>query len=540
MQKIYPIITRKILVVLAFIVFTAQLSKTQAVYVPYSYQFYQKFNDDVYSVNTSMHTSLKPYLLDSTILNKYNAIMNLGVDTNYKAWMLRKIFNEHVFDVKTNEYTFYADYLTDMELGRDFNSNYTTGINTKAYQLGGTVGDNFSFYSSGYENQGRFPTYIYDYIKQTHFIPGQAYDRDDINIQNTTADWSYVTAFISYTPIKQLNITLGEDKTFIGDGYRSLLLSDYAAPYPMLRATATVGHVQYMFMVADMEDILLPKYDTYGNNRRKVDAFHYLDWNVTKRFSLGFFNAMVAAQSNDVGQRHPFDFNYVNPVLFASSFGPSTPYKDNVLSGFTGKYKIFDKTAIYAQLLIDRFKASDFFSGNNIDNTNGYQIGIRGADLFKVKDFNYLFEYNTVKPYTYASQQSISSYTDYGESLADPLGANFKEMIGILSYTIGKFDFQEEVDIATYGLDATGQDNGKNLTLPFDPATITSVSTGQGIYTHLYYSEGTISYLINPKYNFRIVGGTVLREQQNSTGTQKTAWVTFGIKSSFRSLYHDF
>ena len=209
MQKIYPIITRKILVVLAFIVFTAQLSKAQAVYVPYSYQFYQKFNDDVYSVNTSMHTSLKPYLLDSTILNKYNAIMNLGVDTNYKAWMLRKIFNEHVFDVKTNEYTFYADYLTDMELGRDFNSNYTTGINTKAYQLGGTVGDNFSFYSSGYENQGRFPTYIYDYIKQTHFIPGQAYDRDDINIQNTTADWSYVTAFISYTPIKQLNITLG-------------------------------------------------------------------------------------------------------------------------------------------------------------------------------------------------------------------------------------------------------------------------------------------------------------------------------------------
>jgi hypothetical protein len=38
----------------------------------------------------------------------------------------------------------------------------------------------------------------------------------------TTKDYSYATAILSYTPIKQLNITLGQDKTFIGDGYRSI------------------------------------------------------------------------------------------------------------------------------------------------------------------------------------------------------------------------------------------------------------------------------------------------------------------------------
>jgi len=541
MQKIYPTPVKKILYLLTVILFYAQISKAQdAVYVPYSYQFYQKFNADVYSVNTSLHTSLKPYLLDSTILHKYNELMDLGVDSTRKTWFSREFFNEHLIHSETKDYTFYADYLTDMELGRDFNYKVLTAVNTKAYQLGGTVGNNFFFYTSGYENQSKFPDYLYDYIEQIRFVPGQAYDRDNTNSYDSPVDWSYVTAIVSYTPIKQLNITLGQDKTFIGDGYRSLLLSDVAATYPLLRLTATVGKVQYMMMVADMEDINLPKYDTYGNNRRKMAAFHYVDWNVTKRLSLGYFDALIAAGANDQGVRHPFDANYVNPLIFTSSIGPSTPYKDVTLNGFTAKYKIFDKTAIYGQLLIDRFKASDFFSGNSADNTNGVQLGIRGADLFKVTGFNYILEFNTVKPYTYAAQQSISSYTDYSQSLADPLGANFKEFIGILSYSIGKWDFQGQANYATLGLDAKNSDYGQNVTLPFDPSTVASGSTGQGIKTNLYYGEGTISYLINPKYNFRIVGGLVLREEENSLSTTKTTWITFGVRSSFRSLYNDY
>jgi hypothetical protein len=513
---------------------SAQISRAQSDYLPFSYQFYQKFNAEVYSVNTSFHTSLKPYLKDSVINHRYDQLMQLGVDSNYKSWVLRKLFNEHLFDERTKEYTFYADYLPDLQLGRDFSDKVTTYLNTRGYQLGGTIGDKFSFYSSGYEDQGRFPTYYDNYIRQIHFVPGEAYDRD--NLSSTTADWSYVTAIVSYTPIKQLNITLGEDKTFIGDGYRSLLLSDYAANYPLLRLTANLGPVQYMMMWANLEDMLLPKYDSFGNNRRKWAAFHYIDWNVNKRFSVGFFNAVIAADANDQGQTHGFDANYINPILFASSLGPKTPYSDNVLAGFTSKYKIFDKTAIYAQLLLDRVSESQAPA-----NTGGYQVGIRGADLFKVKNFNYLFEYNTVKPYTYSSPQVITNYTDYSQPLGDPLGANFKEAIGILNYSIGKFDFQGEAEYATFGLNpATGGVNyGQDVTLAI-PATLPSDYTGQGIHTKFYYGEGTISYLINPKYNLRLEGGALFRDENNALGDKKTTLLTFGLRSTFRDLYHDF
>ena len=78
--------------------------------------------------------------------------MNRGVDSSRKTWIVRKIFNEHVFDVKTKEYTFYADYLPDLLIGSDFSDKRTTNLNTRGYQLGGTIGDKFSFYSSGFEN----------------------------------------------------------------------------------------------------------------------------------------------------------------------------------------------------------------------------------------------------------------------------------------------------------------------------------------------------------------------------------------------------
>ncbi|MDB5089959.1 MAG: gliding motility protein RemB [Mucilaginibacter sp.] len=532
---------RKLIILVIIVAFSVNLSKAQSVYLPYSYQLDQKFNSSVYSLQSSLHTSLKPFLIDSTLSPTYNAIMNRGVDSSRKSWIVRKIFNEHVFDVKTKEYTFYADYLPDLLIGRDFSDKITTNLNTRGYQLGGTVGDKFSFYSSGFENSAKFAGYYNDIVNSYAFIPGQAYNRSYHGQPTGSQDWSYVTAIISYTPIKQLNITLGTDKTFIGDGYRSLLLSDFSANYPLLRLTANLGKVQYMMMWAYLEDINLPKFDSFGSNRRKWAAFHYLDWNVTNRLSLGFFNALIAQEADDNGKFHGFDANYINPLFFSSSLGPSSAQPDNVLVGFTGKYKIFDKTAIYGQLLIDNFKASDFFSGsNNMDNTNGVQLGIRGADLFKVKSFNYLFEYNSVKPYTYASPQAITSYSDYSLPLGDPLGANFREFIGILNYSIGNFDFMGQVNYAKYGLDPANMNFGKDPFKATTSASTTTTSIGQGIPTTLRYAEGTVSYLINPKYNLRFELGGLIRDEKNDAGSRKTTQITFGLRSTFRSIYHDF
>jgi hypothetical protein len=538
----YSYLHKKVLFLFFVFLLSSVSVFAQLIYQPYSYQFYQKLNSDVYNPSTKNHTSLKPYFINdsSWLKHSYDSLMQVNGSGEGKSWFHRALFNQHLFDVKHTDYTFYADYLTDFGFGREFIDGKNTNINTRGVQLGGTIGSKFFFYTDIYENQGKFANYEATYIKATGMVPGQAPDRA-VNGQTTvvnSSDWSYSTALIGYEPCKALSVVLGVDKTFIGDGYRSVLLSDYSASYPLLRATINLGkNVQYMAMWAYLDDLAATRFDfnTSGaNDRRKWAVFHYIDWSVTNRASVGFFNALIAAETDDFGNRHGFDANYINPVFFSRSIGPSGGIADHTLFGFNAKYKVLDKTTVYGQLLFDQ-------ATNTATNRNAFQIGLRGSDLFKVSKLNYLFEYNTASPYTYATQYPIVNYSQFNEPLAHPFGGNFKEYLGIMNYSAGKFDLQGQLTYAQYGLNTIGVNYGKDITLPdnaFIP--IGNSSTGQGLATTLKYAEGTVGYMINPKSNFRIEAGALLREEKNSVTDTKTVLITFGLRSSFRNLYHDF
>lgn len=527
---------KRIFTSILLLILFAVVAKAQVQYQPYSYQFYQKLDNAAYAPSNTLHTSLKPYLItDSSAMRPlYDSLLELNVDNKGKSWLNRILFSGHLIDVKNKDFTFHLDYLPDLQIGREFSEPKTVLLNTRGYQLYGTISSNFFFYTSGYENQGKFANYEDAYINKVKMIPGQAYDK---SYGKTTKDWSNVTALIGYSPTKAISVVLGEDKTFIGDGYRSVLLSDYASAYPLLRLTADLGkNVQYMIMWTYMEDQNAMQFNSFSNNRRKWGAFHYIDWNITNRASVGFFNALIAEEANDQGQAHGFDVNYVNPIFFVSSMGPAKPAPDHTLLGFNGKYKVLDKTTIYGQFLFDQATSS----GNN-GGRNSWQLGFRGSDLFKISKLNYLFEYNTSKPYTYSNQYPIVNYAELSEPLADPLGANFKEFVGILNYSLGKFDLQGQINYARYGLNTGTINYGKDITLP-DNVNLPLVTgaTGQGLITSLKYAEGTISYLLNPKYNLRIEVGGLIRQELNSQTDTKTTMITFGLRSTFRNLYHDF
>jgi hypothetical protein len=525
---------KKIFTCLFFLYLFAGVARGQLIYQPYSYQFYQKLNPEVYSPSTNLHTAVKPFLIgDSSPVRKhYDSLMYTNPADKQKGWIYRKIFDEHLFDEKEKDYTFFADYLTDLQAGTDLINKKSVWLNTRAYQIGGTIGNRFFFYSSGNENQGKFANYENNYINQTNIIPGQAYNRSFTG----QTDWAYVTALIGYQATKSLNIVLGEDKTFIGDGYRSVLLSDFAANYPLLRITADFGkRVRYMAMWAYMEDQTAPEFNAFYNNRRKWAAFHYIDWNITNRASIGFFNAVIAEEANNKGQLRNFDINFVDPLYFSSSFGPSGDVPDHTLAGLNGKYKVFDKTTVYGQFLLDQ--ASTGSKKSNM----AVQLGLRGSDLFKVSKLNYLFEYNSAAANTYSNQNPIVNYTELNESLGHPYGNNFEEWLGIINYSVGRFDFQGQFNYARFG-NSNGNFTYVNSLIQFDNIVTPPGAdfNGQGLPATLKYAEGTVAFVINPKYNLRIELGGLYRQEKNVHGDLKTGLITIGLRSSFRNLYHDF
>lgn len=527
-----------------FLIFVVNQLNAQSQYQPYSYQYYQKLNKAVYNSETRFHSSLKPFIVDDSLLvDRYNVLLNTGVDSARTSWVIRKLFNEHLIQVSKPNYTFYADYLPDLMIGKDFSGDQNVWLNTRGYQIGGSVGKNFSFYTSGFENQGQFAAYYTDYARNINVVPGQSFNRDyGSNRGKTSLDWSYATAILSYTPIKYLNITAGYDKNFIGDGYRSMLLSDVSSPYPFLKLTGNLGNVQYMALWTAMQDPSVPKLSYDAGNRKKGGVFHYLDWNVNNRLSVGFFDAIIWGETDDLGNQRGFDWGYANPIIFLRPLEASSGSPDNSVIGFTAKYKINKGIVAYGQFMLDEFESSSFFTSNGSPrNKYAWQLGIRGADILKVDNLNYLLEYNTAKPYTYTGRTSIVSYTSYSEPLAHRLGANFRELIGIGNYSWKRLDFTAQIQYAKYGLDFNGQDYGKNLSIPYSKAIkLLGNFTTQGLRTDLYYAEGKVAYVINPKYNLRFEVGGIYRRETNALGSKNASLATIGLRSSFRNLYSDF
>lgn len=507
--------------------------------LPYEFYSNQKLDDKIYNRKENFHSAIKPYFIDDSIFSSEINLYKINIQDSLRhSYLRRKLTEEHLIEFKTKEYQGFIDYVPDLQIGKDFSNDMNTYLHVRGFQIGASIGNKFSFYTSAYEAQSKFPTYLLNYINKNKIIPSQT--NDNFGSGRVIKDYSLITTTISYTPIKYLNITLGQDKNFIGNGYRSMLLSDVSTNYPFLKLTGNLGNVKYMSMWAQLQDLTAPQFSYENGFRKKWGVFHYLDWNITKRLSLGFFDSVIWNDTDSLGKRG-FDFSYLNPISFLRPVERQNGSPDNALIGFNGSYKLKGIT-VYAQLLLDEFSAKHVLSGDGWwANKSGVQFGLRGYDLFGMKGFRYLTEFNSARPYTYAGRSSLTNYGHYNQALAHPFGGNFKEWVTMLGYAIGRFNFSSEIDLAKYGLDKTGENLGKDIFKSYETrAQELNNKVAQGLSTDFTFLNFKTAYLLNPKYNLRIELETTYRNEKNNQFNNTTNWVTIGLRTGFRNIYYDF
>jgi len=512
----------------------------------YSFDQSQKYNNILYNTNSRFHTSSKPFLFKTEMLNRKYSLesSNPSSSTN---WIMRKLFNEHLIDVEKDDHTFYLDFLPDFQMGSELidTDKRTTWMNSRGIQAGLTIKDKFTFHTAFFENQAVFPNYLDKYIAETGVVPGQssAKGRD-----KKTKDWMYATASLTYEFSPYFQLTTAYDKNHIGDGYRSLLLSDFSSNYTHLKFTGQIGNVQYTSIWAYMNDPMNPRLDSLDSGGRfgdgiKYGAFQYIDYNATNRLSIGFFQSVVWANRNQAGYRG-FDFNYLNPgVLLRPVENNNRTSPDKMFLGLNAKYKVLRNITAYGQFLLGEFTSKEFFAGNGYaHNKWGAQFGLRGFDVFGVPNLHFLSEYNMVKPYTYQHFVSISNYSNNGEPLAHPKGANFREFLLTANYSWNRFNFSGKGMLSTYGTDPDVETNmGGDIFQSYN--TIPNLygnTIGQGVKNNLYFADFRAAYVLNPKYNLRLELGYTQRYRKiEGDITQKSGVINFGLRSSFRNFYGD-
>ncbi|MDT0555225.1 gliding motility protein RemB [Patiriisocius hiemis] len=524
---------------------------TSVINIPLSHHNYSLFDPALNRVGQNNHTAQKPFIYSE--VNKYYNFEaeNAKLLKNKESWFGRKFWDEHMVTIKGEDYWITLDPGVDLQVGKDFDQEIDTYNNTRLVYAQGGLGKNFNFFAVVRESQGRFADYFNRFAEARKpdggnpaIIPGQGIAKD---FRTDSYDYPIAEGHISYSPSKWINIQLGHGKNFIGDGYRSLLLSDNASPYPFFKLNTTFWKLKYTNTWMSLRDVR-PEVTADGSFRTKYVASHYLSYNVTKRLNLGFFESVIWQNDNDRG----FDFNYLNPVIFYRAIEFSTGSRGgNALIGLSAKYKFTDRVNAYAQLMIDEFSSGDIFGGEgSFKNKIAHQIGVKYYDAFGVQGLFLQGEYNRVRPYTYSHNTIVLNYGHNNQSLAHTLGANFYEFVGVARYQNGRifgdakvvyakrgFEFNTTEDSFYYGSSIYGTEDNRISDLGNE---IT-----QGNTTDFFHTEILGGYLLNPATNLKVYGSVIFRNFSPNENTQdvfknNTTWVNFGIRTDLFNWYYDF
>jgi hypothetical protein len=503
----------------------------------------QKISKDSSSNNTLLnYTCFKPFIVspEHQVIDKS------------KSWGYRKYRKESLFIVNDTADKFYLtfDPLFNFEGGMDVadSSGEKLYKNTRGFLVRGNIGTKFAFESTFYETQATYAQYIDDYIASTGsvnlgyaIVPGQGRPKD---FRDNGYDYSMASGYVSYTPSSIINIQLGHGKHFIGDGYRSLLLSDNSYNYPYARVTTSFRNLQYTNLYTsfmNMKDGGRTPVNIERMFQKKVGSFQMLTANLFCRLSLGIFQGMIF-ESADTTNRQHVNFNAFDPIIGVNTAVYGLHNKNNIVLGSTFKLKITNTISVFGQYMLDDIATKS--NKTSLGNKSGYQIGVKYFDAFKVKNLHLQAEFSSVRPYAYSANIPSQSYTHFGQALAHPLGANFKEVVGFINYRVKRFFVELKLNYAVKGSDSSKYNYGGNVLKPDNvfPATQNtgSITLIQGVNNTIMYQDFHMGLLVNPSTNFNVIFGITNRILKTDNTKNNTQYVYIGIRTSLSNFYYDF
>lgn len=527
---------------------------SQSSYLPLNPQYFQGI--DRYEIlngyiSSDFHSSVKPYtrksvanfadslLADSSFKKSKRDAFNLSFlrndswewsetntcDSKKPAlkWLYRK--QSDAYHVSTPDFDLHVNPVVYFQVGREFSNSTATTINTRGMEIRGMIDRKVSFYTFFTDNQALLPSYVMAFRTQRLVIPNEGFNK---NFKTNGVDFLSARGAFNFNITKHIALQFGHDRNFIGNGYRSLVLSDFASPYTFLKLNTKVWKLNYMNLFTEMNaqytigDRLYPK---------KYMAFHHLSLNLLKNLNIGVFESIAfAGRGKDTTKHGQFDLTYLNPIIFYRSVEQQLGSSDNALLGMDIKWNFLKHFSLYGQLLLDEFVFREILAGDGWwANKQALQMGMKYINVAGIKNLDIQGEMNIVRPFTYAHKNGYTSYTHYNQPLAHPLGANFVEMIGIVRYQpINRLQLTAKAFMVKMGTDTGTVNNGGDIFKDYTQRNSQEYGykLAGGVQGNLILVSFTASYML--RHNFFIEYSQTLRKYDSAIDAQDTN-TTFAV-----------
>lgn len=545
---------------------------SQSVNVPIDRNYYHQIDRlDILSVEQEepLYTGVKPFQRKSVAQIAENAARDSSinskvsrttidylitdnweyVDTSYGS-SKRSILNffykskNDLYHHQGMDFNVHVNPVLYLSYGTESASDVNTFVNSRGAEIRGMVDEKIGFYAFLTDNQAIFPEYVHKQINGFSAIP---HDNFWKNFKENGVDFFTARGYISTQATKHINVQLGYDKNFIGNGYRSLILSDYAGAYSFLKVVTRVWKINYTNLFADMTANLQtsanggPPID--GLYPKKFMTFHHLGVNIGKHLSIGLFESVIFQRGDSLGKNAGYEMGYFNPIIFYRAIEQNFGSDDNALLGMDYKLNMAKHLSLYGQVVLDEFKLNELKDGTGWwANKYGVQTGLKYIDAFSISNLDLQVESNIVRPYTYSHGVPSTNYGHYNQPLAHPLGANFNELVGIMRVQpIPKISLTAKGFYIKTGRDTTASNWGGNIFLSNkDREQNFGNSIGQGIGSKIYLIDFTLSYML--RHNMYLELKQLVRKEDSEIDAldQSTSFTSFSLRWNIAERLHEF
>lgn len=437
------------------------------------------------------------------------------------------VYRPALFAHYSDDFFVHVNPVLALEVGRERADSNLLFANIRGADVRGWIARKvgFAFYVT--ENQRFAPLFVRQWVDQHDAVPYHGYFKE---FKNGGVDYLDAAGHINLTAARFIGIQFGHGKHFMGNGIRSLALSNFSNDYLFLRLQTQVWKISYQNLYMDLtanfqrgaDRLLSPKYA----------AFHHLSVNVSSFVNVGVWEGVVFHRNRG------FELHYLNPVIFYRSVEQGLGSPDNTMLGMDYRLNLLRAVQVYGQMIVDDFnfqysKGQQGYWGNKY----AVQQGLRWVNAFLVRNLDVQAEWNYVRPYVYSHADTLASYTHYNAPLAHPLGANFNEWIVQASYQpIFPLRFSAIGLLTHQGVDSAGSNWGSNI---FFPTSMHNVMqefgnhTGQGVPLHLRLLTVQASWM--PKHNFFVDASVTIRSAEQEIPYQRRQTVIWrlGIRLNY-------
>ena len=442
------------------------------------------------------------------------------------------LFKKHLFEVKGTNYFFTISPIVDFSIGKDRKDTTNRRLfqNTRGVFIEGDLFKNFSFTTAIYENQSRLTHYESNYYSSV----GELYPNQSTGIYTTQNavipgsgrtkpfkadgfDYGYAVGNIVYKPHRSILLTAGNTSQFIGDGYRSLFLSDNGVSAPFLRGIFQLSkkwQFNYfrMLLINLMRRPLSSSVESYYET--KGFSANYLTYQPTKKISISLFEGIIWSKGDSIVSKSVNPLFY-NPVPFVAEFALAEKEINSVL-GLNLSYSPYLSHRLYGQFAI----------GNLNTDQIAFQFGYRVYNYFGLKNFMLQLEYNNVSKDMYSSNNPRLNYSHYNLPLGPVKGNDFQEVIFRSNYEIKRVYL--DVKSILYLL--------KDYT-PLDLLAVDKKLASES--GTIFLQQIELGYRFNKKMNWNVYGSWQFRSE-NLSKTQLTNQFSIGLRTGINNHYNDF